>query len=922
MPVDLYLAKPDEGVKKLNELANERVKIDKPAKEIATWVEKLWEASEKSRLDQDEEKEYIFKFALLETLVNFRQSASYKNNKKILDGKTFMKRLVPALERTELLKQILESRYSGFIEDKIRFESIKEEKERKEREAQKALQERLSQKVDEIINKSPTGIQPKELVELVKDHGEKMYEAGGIMILDIRSREAFNRNRIAFLPKWPYHPALIHVPIHNVSADQCIGPQLTKDSLKIPNYPFQFENRHQCRLIVLLSEKSSTTDLLVKQNPVLNTFKALTEFDSPKQISKERIRVLDGGLYEWRSLYNFMMSDPTEEVPKANFRESDILRSADEVNYDSVAEILDPKPKPRPKPQVQEPTIKPEKSEPIIKENTTTPIPKVLEHNPDLKEKLDRLALLEAEEVKRRRTPLREAPEVPSKQTKTKEEEEIEKLRSQIAALEAKNRAHEVGDLRKKKASHPASKKTASTKNTPPERPTAPKPSKNKEPAPEVITKPVAQQQPKRDSLEEKVTKQVDLTLPDDIERKYDSKTNRFYYLNHKDKTTSWSPPDGAEIDRAVKPARKSIKQINDFELLMPVHGSIERGYTGLKNLGNTCYMNSIIQSLGSLAPLVDKFLTDKYRADINKKNFLGHKGLVAEHFAVVAKGLWHGGFKNFQPRMFKEALASCNPIFGNYKQQDAQELLIFLLDGLHEDLNKVKDRRYIEEKDADGRPDQLVADESWENHTRLNRSIIVDLFQGQFKATIKCLSCKFTSVKFDAFMFLSLPIPTSGKATLEGCLNLFQQTEKLTGEDRWTCPKCMRPRDAERTLRLWRMPTLLIIHLKRFKSDGRWKSKVSTNISYPTAGFDLKPQTLGKKKQPPYNLIAVTHHIGASTDSGHYVASCRRAKGWVKADDAEVTKISESKAISPTAYILFYSSKPYDSDPSGGVQF
>ena len=73
---------------------------------------------------------------------------------------------------------------------------------------------------------------------------------------------------------------------------------------------------------------------------------------------------------------------------------------------------------------------------------------------------------------------------------------------------------------------------------------------------------------------------------------------------------------------------------------------------------------------------------------------------LSFENYTLINReGLWHGGFKNFQPKMFKEALASCNPIFGNYKQQDAQELLIFLLDGLHEDLNKVKDRRYIEEK-------------------------------------------------------------------------------------------------------------------------------------------------------------------------------------------------------------------------------
>ena len=126
--------------------------------------------------------------------------------------------------------------------------------------------------------------------------------------------------------------------------------------------------------------------------------------------------------------------------------------SADEVNYDSVAEILDPKPKSKPKPKPISPPVEEIKPEPVEAktkekpESPVAPIPPVLENNPDLKEKLDRLALLEAEELKRRRTPLREAPAVP--QAKSKEEEEIEKLRAQIAALEAKNRAHEVGDLR------------------------------------------------------------------------------------------------------------------------------------------------------------------------------------------------------------------------------------------------------------------------------------------------------------------------------------------------------------------------------------------------------------------------------------------------------------------------------------------
>ena len=87
------------------------------------------------------------------------------------------------------------------------------------------------------------------------------------------------------------------------------------------------------------------------------------------------------------------------------------------------------------------------------------------------------------------------------------------------------------------------------------------------------------------------------------------------------------------------------------------------------------------------------------------------------------------------------------------YDQHDSQELLAFLLDGLHEDLNRVHKKPYVEIPDANGRPDELVAAESWKIYLMRNKSIIVDLFQGQLKSTLCCKKCGFESVKFDPFM-------------------------------------------------------------------------------------------------------------------------------------------------------------------------
>lgn len=107
---------------------------------------------------------------------------------------------------------------------------------------------------------------------------------------------------------------------------------------------------------------------------------------------------------------------------------------------------------------------------------------------------------------------------------------------------------------------------------------------------------------------------------------------------------------------------------------------------------------------------------------------------------------------------------------FTGYAQHDAQEFMAFLLDGLHEDLNRIQNKPYTETVDSDGRPDevrvgsrgghvsctsqcpgllgphhsvpQVVAEEAWQRHKMRNDSFIVDLFQGQYKSKLVCPVC------------------------------------------------------------------------------------------------------------------------------------------------------------------------------------
>ncbi|XP_073425712.1 ubiquitin carboxyl-terminal hydrolase 19 isoform X3 [Dendrobates tinctorius] len=187
-------------------------------------------------------------------------------------------------------------------------------------------------------------------------------------------------------------------------------------------------------------------------------------------------------------------------------------------------------------------------------------------------------------------------------------------------------------------------------------------------------------------------------------------------------------------------------------------------GFTGLVNLGNTCFMNSVIQSLSNTRELRDYFQDHSFESEINCNNPLGTGGRLAVSFAVLLRALWKGTHHAFQPSKLKAIVASKASQFTGYAQHDAQEFMAFLLDGLHEDLNRIQNKPYTETVDSDGRPDEEVADEAWLRHKLRNDSFVVDLFQGQYKSKLVCPVCAKVSITFDPFLYLPVPLPQKQK--------------------------------------------------------------------------------------------------------------------------------------------------------------
>ncbi|KIK96766.1 hypothetical protein PAXRUDRAFT_10598 [Paxillus rubicundulus Ve08.2h10] len=358
----------------------------------------------------------------------------------------------------------------------------------------------------------------------------------------------------------------------------------------------------------------------------------------------------------------------------------------------------------------------------------------------------------------------------------------------------------------------------------------------------------------------------------------------------------------------------------------------------GLKNLGNTCYMNATIQCLSATVPFSRFFTDGGWKNAVNMINPLGTKGSLAAAFANILYEMSHSELPHLTPVTFRKSICSHAAQFSGSSQHDSQEFLTFLLDGLHEDLNRVLTKPNNEstperEAELEKLPQQVASEQEWEIYRMRNDSLIVDYFQGQFRNRMECLTCQHTSTTYNSFMYLSLPIPSpksQSKMSLYSCLNAFVKEEVLEKSEAWHCPKCKALRKATKNLSLSRLPPVLLIHLKRFSVKGPFTDKIETIVDFPLRGLDLTnymppplpPDTLKgcghssradansdpRVQVPPYkyDLYGVTNHFG-SLSNGHYTAFVASRGGWLYCDDSRIVTTDAKEVVGRPAYVLYY---------------
>lgn len=178
-------------------------------------------------------------------------------------------------------------------------------------------------------------------------------------------------------------------------------------------------------------------------------------------------------------------------------------------------------------------------------------------------------------------------------------------------------------------------------------------------------------------------------------------------------------------------------------------------------------------------------------------------------------------------------------------------------------------------------------------------------------RTEIRCLNCHRSTFRFDPMMVLDLPLEAADPTTLTRSLDLFTTTEQLSQDNSYLCQECHVKTMAHKQTMLWVLPSILIIKINRFQSQGfSFFQKNQHKIIYPVSGLDMTPYVVAPRAISNgriYDLYAVTCHVGQMTN-GHYYAICYNpiTQTWVCYNDDRCTAATTS-SVDENAYILFY---------------
>jgi ubiquitin C-terminal hydrolase len=367
----------------------------------------------------------------------------------------------------------------------------------------------------------------------------------------------------------------------------------------------------------------------------------------------------------------------------------------------------------------------------------------------------------------------------------------------------------------------------------------------------------------------------------------------------------------------------------------------VNKGITGLMNLGNTCFVNSCLQALSHTYEL-NRFLNDeKYKKRLTKKpdavllsEWDKLRTLMWSENCIVSPG-------GFIASMKQIARLKNQDIFTQYSQNDVQEFLVFMLDSFHmalsREVNMTITGNMNNDKDIIGRKCYEMMKQMYTK----NYSEMLNLFYGIQMSMITELTTDETggegtgagtgavlSISPDPFSIISLSIPLveipgTGKTripTLIDCFSHYCAGETLEGTNAWYNEKTGKYQNVKRGIAYWSLPNIMIIDLKRVQYTERGPMKVTIPVEIPIRGLNLSSFVNGYKRESYiYDLYAVCNHHGNASKSGHYTATiCTASNVWYSFND-ETVKETEMKGDSITSnvpYCLFYR-KRQSSPPS-----